>query len=206
MENVPRDGTATRERILEAAQRLMIEDGFSATSVDDVLTAASTSKGAFFHHFESKQALADALVERYVAADLSLLGEGLAAAVDAGDDPLDRAIAFVRYFEDIGDEIMSESTGCLYATVLSEQGLIRIGASEPIAAAVIEWRDRFVELLDAAIAVSPTAGDDVDVEALADHLFVTFEGTFLLARAVDDPSQMRRQMSTFRRLLETLLR
>lgn len=202
---MPRDGTATRERILAAAQRLMIDDGYSATSVDDVLTAAATSKGAFFHHFESKLALADALVERYVANDLELLDEGLAMAAAAGDDPVNRAIAFVRHYEDMAGEIMAGSSGCLYTTVLAESGLISVGRSEPILAAIIAWRDRFAELLTEAVATRPGAGDDLDIDALSDHFFVTFEGSFLLARATSDPDHMRRQLATYRRLLEALL-
>ena len=77
---MPRDGTATRDRILEAGQRLVIENGFAATTVDAVHRRSETSKGAFFHHFASKRSLADALVERYVAGDLAMLEEGLAAS------------------------------------------------------------------------------------------------------------------------------
>ena len=43
---MPKDGTPNRERILDAAQQLVIENGFAATSVDQVLSAAGTSKGA----------------------------------------------------------------------------------------------------------------------------------------------------------------
>ena len=46
--------TDTRERILDAAQQLVMERGFSATTVDAILEAAGSSKGAFFHHFASK--------------------------------------------------------------------------------------------------------------------------------------------------------
>ncbi len=70
---MPRDGTATRERILDAAEHLVIENGYAATSVDQVIAASGTSKGAFFHHFDSKRDLARALVERYVEADLAHL-------------------------------------------------------------------------------------------------------------------------------------
>ena len=57
-EDMPRDGSATRQRILDAAERLVIENGYSSTSVDQVIAASETSKGAFFHHSDSKLALA----------------------------------------------------------------------------------------------------------------------------------------------------
>ena len=52
---MPRDGTATRTRILDAAQALVLKQGYAGTSVDDVIAAAGTTKGGFFHHFPSKQ-------------------------------------------------------------------------------------------------------------------------------------------------------
>jgi TetR/AcrR family transcriptional repressor of nem operon len=198
---MPRDGTATRERILDAAQRLVIDNGYAATSVDQVLARSGTSKGAFFHHFASKQALADALVERYAAADLEMLAEGLDAARAAADDPVERAIAFLRHFEELGDEIMTGTTGCLYISVLAEQQLIGSGTSDPIRAAAAEWRDRYADLLREALG----GRDDVDVDALSDHVFVTFEGAFLLARTTGDPGDMRRQLGVLRRLVASLL-
>jgi len=198
---VPRDGTFTRERILAAARGLVIDNGFRATTVEAVLAASGSSKGAFFHHFPSKRDLADALVAQYVADDLAMLELGMAAAYDAGPDPADRAIAFLRFYEDMADEIMTGTTGCLYTSVLAEMELVDAGTSDPIRKAVATWRERYAELLAAAVGEG-----DVDVSALSDHVFVTFEGAYLLARTTGDPSQMRRQLAVVRQLVESLLR
>ena len=201
---MPRDGTFTRERILTAARGLVIDNGFRATTVEAVIAASGSSKGAFFHHFPSKRDLADALVAQYVDDDLEMLERGMAAAYDAGPDPVDRAVAFLRHYEDMADEIMAGTTGCLYTSVLAEMELVDAGTSDPIAKAVATWRDRFAELLDAAV----DGRDDVhvDVAALSDHVFVTFEGSFLLARTTGDPGQMRRQLTVLRQLVESALR
>lgn len=199
---MPRDGSATRQRILAAARDLVIANGYRATSVDAVLAAAGTSKGAFFHHFESKRALADALVDAYVAEDLGMLQLGLEAAEAAGADPVMRVLAFVQFFEDRADEIMTGTTGCLYTSVLAEMELIEAGASDPIAKAVAQWRDAFAHLLRAALPHR----NGIDVDALSDHLFVTFEGAFLLARTTGQPGEMRRQLATVRHLLAALLK
>ena len=82
---MPRDGAQTRERILAAAADLVVERGFGATTINAVLEASSTTKGAFFHHFESKSALGRALVERYAAQDVAML-EGLMAEPEAASD------------------------------------------------------------------------------------------------------------------------
>ncbi len=46
---------------------------------------------------------------------------------------------------------------------------------------------------------------DVDADALADHLFTTFEGGFILCRALENPSAMHDQLRIFRQLVEALL-
>lgn len=45
----------------------------------------------------------------------------------------------------------------------------------------------------------------MDLDALADHAFVTFEGTYLLARGTGEPAHMRAQLRTLRLLLTALL-
>lgn len=201
---MPRDGRLTRERILTTAQRLVIDNGMAATSVDQVIAESRSSKGAFFHHFESKRALAEALVDRYVAADIESLHDALHHSRTHSDDPVERVIAFVRYFENTADDLMSDQSSCLYISILTERDLVADGVSDPIAKAVIAWREGFAELLRAAVDTRTDV--DVDIDALADHVFVTFEGAFLLARSTGDPGHMRAQLRTLRILLTALLR
>jgi TetR/AcrR family transcriptional repressor of nem operon len=200
---MPRDGNPTRERILRVAERLMIEQGYSATSVDQVIAEAGSSKGAFFHHFSSKTDLAVQLVQRYVAADLAHLDAGLAATAHI-TDPAARVVAFLRHYEDGADDLMSEQTGCLYATVLAERNLTGTEINDQVAKATRVWRDAVADLLRAALAARriPAA---VDVEALADHLYTTFEGGYILCRTYSDRSAMRAQLRVFRHLVQALL-
>lgn len=65
-----------RQHILNAAARCLFERGLLATSVDDVCAVAGISKGAFYSHFPSKEALIHAVTD--------LLSEELGAVDDAG--------------------------------------------------------------------------------------------------------------------------
>jgi AcrR family transcriptional regulator len=58
----------TRARIIEAAIKLFSNHGFNTTSVDDICAEAGISKGAFYHHFESKQSLFLALLDGWLQA------------------------------------------------------------------------------------------------------------------------------------------
>jgi TetR/AcrR family transcriptional regulator, transcriptional repressor for nem operon len=200
---VPRDGTATRERILGAAQQLVLERGFAATSVDAVIASAATTKGAFFHHFHSKNELGRALLERYAAADERVLEEFMTAAEAESDDPAEQLVAFVRRFEQAATELAPTQPGCLFVSFVYERKLGVDGARELIQEAIASWRQRILAKLEAATDARPAA-IAVELPALADHVFTTFEGGFILARAMDDPSRLAAQLAQLRTYLELL--
>ena len=200
---VPRDGTATRTRILDAAQRLVLEQGFAGTSVDDVIVAAETTKGGFFHHFASKQELARVLVERYVEDDLRLLDDLFDRAERLSRDPLQQLLLFVALQEEAADQLASEQPGCLYASFCYERDLVDEATRNLIADAVIAWRTRTRAKLDEVVALYPPRLP-VDLDALADEGLAVFEGAYVLSRALDEPQLLRGQLRHFHTYLELL--
>jgi AcrR family transcriptional regulator len=79
-------GQATREQLVTEATRLFADRGFEATSVEAVLDAAGVSRGSLYHHFKSKDALFEAVLD---AAEVRIGEATLLAAAAAGDDPVD---------------------------------------------------------------------------------------------------------------------
>jgi AcrR family transcriptional regulator len=65
----------TRTNLLDAALREFALHGYNATSVEDICTAAQVSKGAFYHHFESKHALFLCLMDSWLQAIRGNLAE-----------------------------------------------------------------------------------------------------------------------------------
>jgi len=80
-----------RAQFLDCAQALFFSRGYEATTVNDILERAGASKGAFYHYFDSKEALLDALAER-VAAQAVADAEGIL------DDPSLDALARLNAF------------------------------------------------------------------------------------------------------------
>jgi AcrR family transcriptional regulator len=72
-------GTTSREQIIESSAAVVLEKGFSATTMADLTQAANTSVGKFTHHFPSKEALFEALfkhlMDRFEAGPLVILGD-----------------------------------------------------------------------------------------------------------------------------------
>lgn len=193
-----RSGAQTRERILDGAERLVLAHGLAATSVDAILAESETSKGAFFHHFPTKNHLARALVERYATNDIAFLEEFMARAETTSDDPAAQVVEFIRLFEDGADEMVSQQPSCLYVTYIYEKQLFEDGTNDVIVGAVLAWRERLAGKLREAADVHPPR-IPVDPDVLADHVFATFEGAFMLTRAMSDPDLMRRQLELVRR-------
>jgi TetR/AcrR family transcriptional repressor of nem operon len=193
-----------RERILEAAQQLVLERGFSATTVDGILEAAGASKGAFFHHFTSKADLGRVLVERYARADGELLERLMTTAESRTDDPAGQLIEFVAEFEAGLEDGSLAQPGCLFVSFIYEQHAGQEETQALILADVVRWRGRILDKLTQATERRPPP-IAVDLESLADHVFTILEGGFVLARATGEPLKLRDQLRHLRAYLTLLL-
>ena len=93
----------TRSKILEAAIKLFSDRGFNAASVDDICLEAGISKGAFYHHFESKQSLFLALLDGW----LKTIDNAIKASKDktAPEIFLQMTEAFPYIFETAGNHL-----------------------------------------------------------------------------------------------------
>src|SRR3712207_535527 len=89
----PERGDA-RSRLLQAARDVIRAQGFAATSVDDLCNAAGVTKGAFFHHFENKEALGVAAAVHWAETTAAFFAN---APYHKHDDPLDRLLGYVEF-------------------------------------------------------------------------------------------------------------
>jgi AcrR family transcriptional regulator len=77
-------GRATRDRLIQAARTLFGERGYEDTSIEAILVAAGATRGSLYHHFETKEALFDAVLDRVVAE----IADTAARAARAAPDPV----------------------------------------------------------------------------------------------------------------------
>ena len=76
----------SRDKILQSAVQLFLEEGFEATSVNDICKHAGVSKGSFYHYFETKQVLFLSLMENWSSRVMqSVLGEPITEDSNAKD-------------------------------------------------------------------------------------------------------------------------
>jgi len=200
---MPRDGEVTRSKLLDAAQELILDSGFAGTSVDRLIEKAGVTKGTFFYHFDSKAALARALIDRFAATDRDLLEEAIRHAEGLSKDPLSQVLTVVEFFECKFSAQDKPSPGCLFASYLYEAHLFDAPTLQVASDFAKLWRERLGAKLREAAKLHPPR-QAVDPEDLADGLTVAFEGSMILSKLLKDPKAIAAHLRHYRRYLELL--
>ena len=89
-----RFSASTKRALVDVAERLFTEHGYTATSLDAIVAGADVTKGALYHHFSGKQAIFEAAFERVE----SRATTGIAKATEGHKDPWEKAQAGLRAF------------------------------------------------------------------------------------------------------------
>jgi TetR/AcrR family transcriptional repressor of nem operon len=200
---LPRDGSITRKAIMDAAQGLILETGFSAATVDAVIGRAGITKGAFFYHFKSKAELALALVKRDADADAAHLQSVLDRAEALSRDPLQQLLICIGLYEEETAKLTAPYPGCLYASFIYESQLFDDATMNVVREVFSHWTQRITLKLEAAMHLYPPRLP-VDVRTLAEMSLALAEGAFILSKVQRDAGAMAAQWRHYRNYLELL--
>ncbi|MEX0695491.1 MAG: TetR/AcrR family transcriptional regulator [Rhodospirillales bacterium] len=200
---MPRSGDVTRSNILDAAQHQILQHGFAGASVDRIINAAHITKGGFFHHFKSKGALAEALVNRFVEQDAQLLATVCKRAERLSDDPLQRVLNIIGLYADALDDHPDVIEGCLYASFALQRKEYPLEVARATAAGIAHVYDvlgpYYQAALDAYPVKKPLGCDDLI------SLFVSIgEGALIIAAINQDPKVPGQQFRLHKTHVELL--
>lgn len=194
---------SAREKLLEAGVKLVRAQGLAATSLDQICGEAGVTKGAFFHHFASKEALGVALAEYWSGAT----GQFFAAApFHHLADPLERVLGYL----DLRIALLAgpaESFSCVAGTMVQEAFLSSDAIREACHDSIMGNARSLEPDLAAAIAQSGAKG--VTAAGLARHVQAVIQGAFVLAKAEgsEGAAQLARdELMHLRRYFELLLK
>jgi TetR/AcrR family transcriptional regulator, transcriptional repressor for nem operon len=188
-----------RTRLLDAAMQVIRTRGYSATTVDDICRAAGLTKGAFFHHFKSKEELAVA-----AAAHFSQMAERLfgAAPYHEAADPLDRLLGYIDFRAAIIAGPIPEFT-CLLGTMVQE--------AYDTHPAIRRACDTYIGVHAAGVAQDIEAAKaryaraaTWSAESLALYTQAVLQGAFILAKADGGPEVARACVAHLRHYIELL--
>lgn len=198
----PGKGERTRGKILDAAYEAIIRKGFAGTSIDELVEATGLTKSGFFYHFKDKGDLARQLLVRFLAEDDAVIEALKARAEQLVDDPLQQFLLFLNLYAEMADEMDALHPGCLVAAIVYQEQVFDAEVRRLNSEAVRRWRERFVVWFKAIDAKHPPVAP-IDRLALADALSAIVEGAIVLAKALDEPALMGRQLRLFRDMVKT---
>jgi TetR/AcrR family transcriptional repressor of nem operon len=193
--------TPTRAKLLDAAFDLFRARGYSATSVDDLCAAAGVTKGAFFHHFASKEALAVAAADHWSETTAKLFA---AAPYHAHADPLERVLGYIDFRKGLLRGALPEYT-CLVGTLVQEtydsHPAIRAAAERAISGHAAKVGEDIEEAMRRYRVKA-----DWTAQSLALHTQAVLQGAFVLAKAKGGPEIASESIDHLRRYVALLFR
>lgn len=185
----------TKERLMEAAQELMLTKGYTATSVDDVCKAAGLTKGSFFHYFQGKEELGHELARAFNDKAARQFGPRLAAV----EDPLDRVYAYV----DLRMEVAHWPGGlrCMLGTFVQELFETHPTLRDTCHDCLVE-HTAMIER-DLALAKARYAPEaDWEPLSVARHLMSVLQGGMVMAKAAHEPELLVDSLRHFKAYLK----
>jgi TetR/AcrR family transcriptional regulator, transcriptional repressor for nem operon len=201
LENTVSPKPGVRQKLLDAAFSLIREKGYSSTTVDELCTHAGVTKGAFFHHFKSKDALAVAAANHW-SETTGVLFE--TAPYHQHGDPLDRVLGYLDFRKTILKGEIADFT-CLVGTMVQEiyrtNPEIRDACEASISghAATLE-ADIAQAMKRYRLRVPWTA------KSLALHTQAVLQGAFVLAKANGGAAIASASIDHMHRYIELLFR
>ena len=191
---------ASARRLLDAAVHVIRSKGYSAARVEDICAEAGLTKGAFFHHFKSKEACALAAAAHFAANAAELFD---AAPYSRSPDARARVLGYVEFRKAILKGELPQFT-CLLGTMVQEA----YDSHPAIRAACDRYISEHAGRLEADIAEAKARyapGAAWTPQSAALYSQAVLQGAFILAKARHGPKVAADCLDHLKRYFETLL-
>ena len=204
MQNVlEQEGVSTREKLLICAESAVLEKGFAATSIDELIVAVGITKSGFFYHFRDKGELARALLVRYTDNEKIICDELNRRANALNEDPLHGFLVFLKMFAEFLEELPETHPGCIIAAYCYQDRLFDDEIRQMTAGNLLAWRQRFRTRFDLIVETYPPK-IDVDLDALADMMSTLVDGGIILSKVIHDKNALPRQIELYRQFVRAI--
>jgi AcrR family transcriptional regulator len=178
---VSRNPDLTRRAILDAAFHAFYTQGYHGTRVDTIIEQTNFTKGAFYHYFPSKKALASAVIDEIIGV---MMQERWLAPLADTPDPVTALIDNLQSLK-----CGSTEEGIRYGCPLNNFAQELAGADDAIRAQAQQYFQSWIDGIAEALARGQALGllrDDILPQQAATHIVATFEGGISLAKAARD--------------------
>ena len=196
-------GEATKDNILKISQELMLQKGFSGTSIDEIIAESKITKSGFFYHFDSKNDLAKHLMLKYQSDDVIFFNGLFERADELSEDPLQQMLVFLKLLAEAMANLPDVHPGCLVATFTSANQQLNDEVKKVTADTTLSWRGLFAIHLE-KINLQYSMKTKCTVNELADMLSTIIEGGIIMSRTLSEQKILSQQILLYRDYLRLL--
>jgi TetR/AcrR family transcriptional repressor of nem operon len=189
----------SKTKLLDAALHVIRAKGYSASRIEDICAAAGLTKGSFFHHFDSKEALALGAADYWIEGTSALFAS---APFHAPADPVDRLMAYVDFRKALLMGDLPDFT-CLVGTMVQEVYDTHPALREACNRSISEHAATLVPDIEEAMRQRDMRADWT-AESLALYMQAAIQGAFILAKAKHSRAVAAECIDHLRRYLELL--
>lgn len=193
------DRPSAKTKLLDAALAVIRAKGYAAATVDELCRTAGVTKGAFFHHFRSKDDLAVAAADYWSETTGAFFK---AAPYHDYEDPLDRVLAYVDFRKAIIRGDLPAFT-CLVGTMVQETYGTNPAIRDACAASIVGHAGTLVADIEEAMRARGIQ-TDWTAESLALHTQAVIQGAFILAKAKGEAGVAIESVAHLRRYIDLL--
>lgn len=190
---------SAKQKLLDAAFVLIRTKGYSSTTVDDLCEKAGVTKGAFFHHFESKEALAVAAADFWTERNIKFFGE---ASFHQHQDPLDRLLGYIDFRRALLRGQIPDFT-CLVGTMVQEAYDSNPEIRQACQHSIFSHAETLEQDISEAIQLyKPSSA--FTAKSLALHTQAVIQGAFILTKASGDVEYAIESVDHLKRYVQLL--
>lgn len=191
-----------RDEILDAAEKAILGKGVSATTIEELIVEVGVSKNGFFYHFQDKNQMIEAILDRHLKFDQAWFDELRSKASEINDDPLEIFLAFLELLAKELGNMPGGHPGCMTTACCYQDRMLSNSVRSVASDILLQWRGVALMLLKDVAAEYP-ARFEIDLEELADMLPALIDGSIIFARVVADQTVLPRQIRLYRELVKS---
>jgi TetR/AcrR family transcriptional regulator, transcriptional repressor for nem operon len=191
-------GEQTRERILERSAQLFNRQGYSGSSLSDIMRETGLEKGGIYNHFSSKEQLA---LEAFDYA-YKLVQQRTRQALSGKFNAIERLVAIVSVFRDEFEDPPVPG-GCPILNTAIEADDADEMLRDRARAAMDDWRTTIHRIVNKGIDRQEIRSG-VDADEVASILIATLEGAIMLSNLYKDPKHIQRAANHIIHYIETM--
>lgn len=175
-----------KRKLIHVGLEMLTERGFATTGIDELLNSIGSSKGSFYHYFESKEAFGLELIDSYAvyfARKLDYFFE------DEVLSPLERIRAYAGEAEN-SMRRFNYKRGCLVGNLGQEMNVLPESFRNKLKQIFFDWQSRLARCLEQAQAIGEVSAQ-IDAEELAAFFWIGWEGAVLRAKLEQNSEPLR---------------